>query len=174
MTNIYTKTGDKGMSSLYDGKRLSKGNEIFDALGDVDELNAAIGIAIWNQRNTAGVVNSQLEYIQNTLLHVGASLATPSDGVKKDTVKFNNGETEILEKWIDEHTEKLPKLREFILPRHQLHMARAVCRRAERNIVKLGYAADPELIRYMNRLSDYLFTAARVLSEEEILWKKNN
>lgn len=165
---IYTKTGDKGETSLFDGKRVPKNDPVIEALGAVDELNCAIGVAL------AARTNEQLESIQCTLFELGAVIA--------DSKKTLKSQVENLEKWIDEMEEKLPPLKAFILPgghpaAAQLHLARSICRRAERAVVALG-SKQEELIVYLNRLSDYLFMAARFTNHEtetdDIEWKSRN
>lgn len=185
---IYTKTGDDGSSSLYNGERKEKDDLVFDALGVTDELNSLIGVAreYCEGLPNSGVLCSQLETIQSRLLDVGSAVATPLDNATEKKVAraaFPTGPTEDLERWIDAFDEKLPPLTNFILPSGGqaasfLHLARTTCRRAERKIVPLVRAAkvQAEVARYMNRLSDYLFTvarfAARAANKEEVIYKK--
>lgn len=142
---IYTKTGDKGMTGLFSGKRVSKKSPIIETLGSIDELNAWLGVI------------GGLEEIQKDLMVINSFIA----GFK---VKIPGSEW--LEKEIDRMEKKLPKLRNFILPKGQIHLARAVCRRAERDMIKAGFK-----IIYLNRLSDYLFVLARTKTKKEIVWK---
>lgn len=170
---IYTKTGDSGTTGLVGGDRVSKADPLMSAIGDVDELNAIVGVT-----RTHSVDSQDLQSIQNWLFDLGAELATPAGS------KFVNqsiGERQIawLEASIDEMTSQLEPLRNFILPGGTaygaaLHHARTVCRRAERSVIALN-AARPELIRFLNRLSDWLFVAARFANREQgdILWSKS-
>ncbi|PNW87885.1 hypothetical protein CHLRE_01g005850v5 [Chlamydomonas reinhardtii] len=167
---IYTRSGDAGQASLFNGERLYKDDDVFQALGDVDELNSALGVASAFITNTKML--EQLETIQSRLIDVGSAVATPlptSDEDKLQRTHFAGKEhTEQLEAWIDAMDEDLPKLTKFILPSGGqaaacLHHARSVCRRAERSVVVLSrrQAVSSEVNMYVNRLSDYLFTAAR-------------
>lgn len=167
---IYTRTGDAGETSLFDNSRVSKADARVDAYGEVDELNAWIGSA-----RAAGVdadVAATLEAIQRDLFAVGARLADPSaliaDRVTKAVV--TPADVQRLEELIDRLETELPPLRRFILPGGTpagalLHLARTVCRRAERRVVGLGDgAADAGVIVYLNRLSDLLFVMARAVN----------
>ncbi|KAG2435458.1 hypothetical protein HYH02_011958 [Chlamydomonas schloesseri] len=167
---IYTRSGDTGQASLFNGERLYKDDDVFQALGDVDELNSALGVA--SSFITNPVMLEQLETVQSRLIDVGSAVATPlpsSDEAKLQRTHFAGAEhTAQLEAWIDAMDEQLPKLTKFILPSGgqaaaSLHHARSVCRRAERSIVVLSrrQAVSSEVNMYINRLSDYLFTAAR-------------
>ncbi|CAD7701680.1 unnamed protein product [Ostreobium quekettii] len=170
---IYTKTGDLGESSLFNGARKRKDDRVFNALGDVDELNSAVGVAREFCEEVKGGegVASQLETVQTYLLDVGSACATPitsSTPEKLRRVQFDSELVQILEEWIDSMDEELPTLSQFILPSGGkaasfLHLARAVCRRAERSVVPLIDSSDVEdsVGKFLNRLSDYLFTAAR-------------
>lgn len=182
---IYTKTGDKGTSSLYNGERRSKTDDVFKALGDVDELNSLLGIA--REHIGESTVDTQIQEIQSRLLDVGSCIATPaetSSESKRQRVEFESDHVERLESWIDEHSEALPALTQFILPSgglaaSHLHLARAVCRRAERSVIacylspadgdhETNQASSDGRVRvYLNRLSDYLFTVARVCAFKE-------
>jgi cob(I)alamin adenosyltransferase len=187
---IYTKTGDEGESSLYNGQRKPKSDGVFAALGDIDEVNACIGAATEHCKTGPGEsglrVATQLGEIQSRLLDVGSAIATPLDTSserKVAVVAFDESASDKLEGWIDEMDADLPALRAFILPSGglaaaQLHVARAVCRRAERSVVSLGTESVSQSVRiYLNRLSDYLFTAARFVAkgagEPETTYKKN-
>ena len=182
---IYTKTGDGGSSSLYNGERRQKTDRIFAALGDVDELNSLIGIAREYLPVTGEELNTQLETIQSRLLDIGSCIATPesSSDTKLQRVAFSTDHVNHLEEWIDAHTSDLPTLTQFILPSGgkaaaHLHLARSVCRRSERSTLA---CEEPERLkevtRYLNRLSDYLFTAARVCAlldgRPEVLYRKS-
>ena len=183
---IYTKTGDKGSSSLYSGARRDKDDAVFAALGDVDELNSVMGVAREYAAPLDPTLATQLEIIQSRLLDVGSAVATPiptSHDTKLKRVAFDAASLEVVEKWIDEWTAELPPLTQFILPSGGaassfLHMARSVCRRAERSVVPLARdgSTDETVAVYLNRLSDYLFTAARIAAKKdgksEVVYKK--
>lgn len=184
---IYTKTGDAGESSLYNGQRLPKDDDYFQALGDVDELNSVIGVAReYCEEGNHNETTTQLEIIQSILLDVGSAVATPlpsSSKHKLERTKFDATHTPIVEGWLDAMDDALPPLKNFILPSGGkaasfLHMARSVCRRAERAVVVLQRkdVVDNEVAIFMNRLSDYLFTAARFVSlqagKPEVIYKK--
>lgn len=179
---IYTKKGDQGKTQLLGGEIVRKNNDRISSYGTIDELNAFIG-NIYDQ----DISRSQKETlfkIQNHLFNIGSIIAF--DGKKKNiklpTIKSK--EIELLEKSIDEMQDKLPLLKEFILPSgHSIaslcHIARAVCRRAERHLVSLSENENINkfIIPYLNRLSDYLFVLARYIAKEkggsEISWEKN-
>lgn len=175
-TKIYTKTGDKGETSLFTGERVLKNHQYIEALGDVDECNSLIGaaLAFFPKESLLNSTKDQLIIIQHALFDVGAALATPRKSAveaKLKKTRFDYEEVNLLEKWIDRMEEQLPKLTHFILPGGHpagamLHVSRSVCRRAERVIVPLnkqGDVADQVLI-YLNRLSDYLFVASRFIN----------
>lgn len=163
---IYTRTGDAGQTSLFDNSRVSKAHPRVDAYGEVDELNAALGVA-----RAAGVdpdIDAALIHIQRDLFAVGAQLADPADKLAERVTKavVTDADIERLEGLIDHLESELRPLTRFILAggapaSAQLHFARTVCRRAERRIVALDPAADAVVVRYMNRLSDLLFVMAR-------------
>jgi cob(I)alamin adenosyltransferase len=168
---IYTKTGDTGETSLFDNTRVSKADARVDAYGEVDELNACLGAA-----RAAGVddeIGTLIESLQRDLFALGARLADPSRRIapRVEKVTIGDAAVERLEQTIDRLEATLPPLRRFILPGGcvagaALHLARTVCRRAERRVIGLGAAAiDPILIVYMNRLSDLLFVMARVVNQ---------
>ena len=176
---IYTKTGDKGTSSLYNLERRPKDDAIFEALGDTDELSASIGIAREYCTECDNGLNAKLVEIQSRLIDIGSAIATPmssekSNESKRQRVAFDEHNALDLESWIDELDATLPALRNFILPSgghssSHLHLARAICRRCERRIVALrrnGDVSDAVSI-YMNRLSDFLFVAARFAAQHE-------
>jgi cob(I)alamin adenosyltransferase len=163
---IYTKTGDDGTTSLFSGGRVSKTDLRVEAYGTVDELNAVIGVA------RAGHLNPQTDQwlgkIQNQLFHLGADLATPPDAKTQSVVRIDAAAVQWLETSIDQMTEELPALKAFILPggtlvAAQIHVARTVCRRAERAVVRLAQSKEigPYPLQYLNRLSDFLFVLAR-------------
>ncbi|MCP4884889.1 MAG: cob(I)yrinic acid a,c-diamide adenosyltransferase [Flavobacteriales bacterium] len=184
---IYTKTGDDGKTSLFGGTRVRKSNLRIDAYGTVDELNSYIGLV--KDQTDNEFVASDLLRIQNKLFAVGAMLATPiekqklKDGTDRLKIeKVEADEIKYLESQIDLMDEELEPMRHFILPGgHTLvsfcHIARCVCRRAERITVELAESEEinPNIITYLNRLSDYLFVLARKLTKdykvEEIPWK---
>lgn len=184
---IYTKTGDSGETSLFSGQRVPKNNLFIEGLGVIDECNSTIGLAISFMQNDAVLkdVVHQLEIVQHTLFDLGASLATPrtkANAHKLEKTRFDHDGIELLEKWIDQMDEKLPELHTFILPGgHQagafLHLARSICRRAERTITPLIYSADisNNVIVYINRLSDYLFVLSRYVNllsaQPETAWQ---
>jgi cob(I)alamin adenosyltransferase len=177
---IYTKTGDSGETSLFGNTRVSKADARVDAYGEVDEINACLGAV-----RAAGVdadIASALEAIQQDLFALGARLADPSARIAARVTKAAIGESDVqrLEEIIDRLENELPPLRRFILPGGApagaaLHVARTVCRRAERRVVALGAdAVEPILLAYLNRLSDLLFVAARVVNHRagvpEVEW----
>ncbi len=177
---IYTKTGDRGDTRLFDGTKVRKHDDRVEAYGDVDELNSFIGAAAAFVSDPAIV--DLLTEIQKELFSVGAQLADPKFR-EQTRSKFQIPRTRIqaLEDAIDGFEAELPPLRQFILAGggHAgalLHVARTVCRRAERRVVSLSEktAVNPDVIEYLNRLSDFLFVVARVVnhreSKQEILW----
>lgn len=176
---IYTKTGDTGETSLFGGKRLPKSNTRIDAYGTVDELNSYVGLV--RDCVTADELKVLLKEVQDRLFTIGSNLA--SDPTKDMQVPdINETDIEILEKEMDRMDELLPPLKSFILPGgHPIvsycHLARCVCRRAERLVVALHLVepVEPILIRYLNRLSDYFFTLSRMLAKdlgaEEVKWE---
>lgn len=173
---IYTRTGDTGETALFGGKRVSKDDARIEAYGTVDELNSFIGVAraAWPESPADG----ELEKIQNDLFDVGAQLAAPGND------RFTGADPrriEELERAIDHAEKELTPLTNFILPggsmaAAQLHVARTVCRRAERIVVSLGNEAPQGAIVYLNRLSDFLFVAARFVNAKletaDVIWKK--
>lgn len=175
---IYTKTGDTGDTSLFGGKRLPKSHIRIDAYGTVDELNAFIGLV----RDVIGTeeIRSVLKQIQDRLFTIGASLASDPDK-NLPTPDIVEADVELLEKEIDRMSANLPPLKNFILPGGHphvsyCHVARCVCRRAERLVVALNLEAaiPPIIIHYLNRLSDYLFVLGRQIAKdlgaEEVIW----
>jgi len=177
---IYTKTGDSGDTSLFDNTRVSKADSRVDAYGEVDELNACLGAA-----RAAGVgidLAASLESIQKDLFALGARLADPSVRIAPRITKaaITVEAVERLEQLIDRLEIEMPPLRSFILPGGSiggalLHLARTVCRRAERRVIALGSGVvDPILVVYLNRLSDLLFVMARAVNhragEPEVEW----
>ena len=177
---IYTKTGDAGATGLGDGSRVGKDHPRVSAYGDVDELNAALGVAIAHAPDVA--LAGLLTAVQRDLFAIGARLADPRGGAPaKDKVTLPADRLAALEQAIDEREARLPALTAFILPggapaAAHLHVARTVCRRAERAVVALGRegAVDPAIVVYLNRLSDLLFVLARdanrAAGREETKW----
>lgn len=162
---IYTKTGDQGETGLFGGGRVSKDSLRVNAYGEVDELNAVLGVARAIGLDTR--LDALLARIQAELFVVGADLATP--GEAKYIPRMNAERVALLEQEIDQFEQELEPLKQFILPggalvAAQLHLARTVCRRAERGVVTLAAheAVNPHVLVYLNRLSDWLFTLARV------------
>lgn len=164
ITRVYTKTGDDGTTSLVDGSRVSKASPRVEAYGEVDELNAVLGITRGHIADAG--ISGLLREIQNELFIMGADLASPP-GVNAPRVSDHS--VKMLESVIDEYLEELEPLKEFILPSggpggSYLHLARTVSRRAERKVVKLMESEDigKNALVYLNRLSDLLFVLARV------------
>lgn len=178
MTKIYTKTGDLGDTGLFDGSRVSKADPRVDAYGEIDELNAWLGIVRANGRETSGTagIDTQmvdcLERLQRDLFAVGATLADPRHKIAKRVAKALITDADILrlEQWIDAFEKELTPLTRFILAGGSkagaaLHVARTVCRRAERRMVSLGDGeVDPVVLIFVNRLSDLLFVMARLVN----------
>lgn len=177
---IYTKTGDKGATGLVGGNRISKSHIRLDAYGTVDELNAHIGLLV--ALNSDEAVNQLLLKVQNTLFVVGSKLASDEKGrAYTDELKFSEEDIIFLETAIDLYDKELSPIKNFVLPGgsalvSQCHVARAVCRRAERCVVRLAETTEiePLIVQYLNRLSDYLFILSRKLAKnqgiEEIYW----
>jgi cob(I)alamin adenosyltransferase len=182
INRVYTKTGDDGTTALVGGDRVPKDDPRIDAYGTVDELNATVGlvIAALARSQAAAKLTPILTRVQNELFNLGAELATPDQHRKVPSVQERHIES--LEREMDELNDELPELRSFVLPgggdaAAALHLARTVCRRAERCIVALarGATVAPEAIRYVNRLSDALFVfsrwTARADGQPEPLWE---
>ena len=170
---IYTRTGDTGSTGLFGGPRVAKDDDRIEAYGTVDELNAAIGTA--RSAHLGNQVDSQLEIIQHALFSIGAELATPEPDDHSMGI-ISNPHIGQLEQWIDQHESGLSPLKEFILPAGDagathLHLARAICRRAERRVVTLARrhetSVSEDLIIYLNRLSDLLFVLTRVVNQTQ-------
>lgn len=179
---IYTKTGDKGSTSLIGGTKVPKNDIRIETYGTVDELNSWIGLV--NDQLNDEEFKNELKEIQDRLFTIGSALAT--DAEKEPKMKLpdlTSGDIEFLEKRIDAMTAALPPMKNFILPGghvtvSSIHITRCVCRRAERltvNMQQHNLFVDEKLIQYLNRLSDYLFTLARFVAQklgaEEIPWK---
>lgn len=183
LNKIYTKTGDDGTTGLVDGSRIAKNDAGMAAIGDVDELNSALGVAICEVVDAALV--QSLRIIQNDLFDLGADLATPAgegdDFSPSDMVlRVTLSQVERLESEIDSINDQLDPLTSFILPGGDksaatIHLARAIARRAERTAVGAAQvmAINPHALAYVNRLSDYLFVLGRMLNnggKADILW----
>jgi cob(I)alamin adenosyltransferase len=179
---IYTKTGDAGETGLFGAQRVRKDDARIEAYGTVDELNAAIGLARCEPLSAA--IDQCLLRVQSELFSVGAELATP-DAEKHGHALVGESHIAALEQAIDELETHLPPLRQFILPGGSrgaacLHLARGICRRAERRVITLAGQAEgvvsDRIIRYQNRLGDYLFVAARAAGRDsgaaELPWQK--
>ena len=177
---IYTKTGDKGTTSLIGGTRLSKAHVRIDAYGTVDELNSYIGLLRDQPVNKNR--RDLLKEIQDRLFTIGSHLASESDQKKKILPDLLDEDITLLEREMDSIDSQVPALKSFILPGgHQSvsfgHVARTVCRRAERAVIHLQQGEEVEdiVIRYLNRLSDYLFMLCRAMTYEldieEVTWK---
>ena len=169
---IYTKTGDKGDTKLFDGTQVRKDDPRVDAYGEVDELNATLGAAAAFLEDSE--LKSILYDVQRDLFSIGAALADPRHKGSKEKSRLNPARVTVIEQSIDRFETELPALRQFILAGGSpagalLHVARTVCRRAERRVVALKDAADvdPLLVEYLNRLSDYLFVLARLVNQRE-------
>jgi len=188
---IYTRTGDTGDTSLFDGTRVRKDHPRVAAYGDIDELHAWIGLACslgllaapeaWSRPGLTSEIREELQRIQRDLFALGAQLADPADKLAPRVTKAVVGDDDVarLEALIDRLDAELPKLRRFILAGGApagaaLHVARTICRRAERQMVALDPLIDPVLLRYVNRLSDLLFVMARVINHHarapEVEW----
>ena len=177
LNKIYTKTGDGGDTALGDGERVLKDSLRVSAYGNVDELNASIGI-ITLYANTE--LKRKLKNIQNDLFDIGADLCVPISEKNKDRLRLSTNQIETLELEIDEMNSILEPLNSFVLPggcrsATFLHMARTICRRAERSVVSLRSREkiNANTLIYLNRLSDWLFVASRVENQEnssEVLW----
>jgi cob(I)alamin adenosyltransferase len=167
---IYTKTGDRGETSLFDGTRVMKTDARVAAYGDVDELQAVIGVAA---AHTGGELAAIAGSVQRDLFALGARLADPTHKIAPRVSKIVIDETSVarLEQWIDTLEAGLPPLRHFVLAGGSpggslLHLARTVCRRAERAVLALGMdTVEPIVLMYLNRLSDLLFVMARAANQ---------
>jgi len=187
LDRIYTRGGDAGQTSLANGARARKDDIRVEAYGAVDETNAAIGVARLAIEARDGRLDEMLAHIQNDLFDLGAQLATPVDPAKplpdpSTRLSVVQAQVDRLEREIDELNAPLAPLKSFVLPggtaaAAHLHLARAICRRAERVMVTLANAAgeqvEPTALRYVNRLSDFLFVASRFVNrgEGDVLWK---
>ncbi len=190
MTRIYTRSGDNGETGLFGGQRVDKDDLRVEAYGAVDELNALLGVVRLHVSDAA--MDGLLQHIQNDLFSVGSDLATPEEkDANKGRIQIqrvSTGQVAFLEAQIDHYEDALPLLTYFILPgghasAASLHHARTVCRRAERRTITLARAVadtapvNPDVIRYLNRLSDLLFVLARAANQlagvEDVRWTVN-
>jgi cob(I)alamin adenosyltransferase len=178
LTKIYTRGGDRGETSLGDGSRVSKLDPRVVAYGAVDELNSQLGLALAST-HLDDELRSPLERIQNELFDLGADLSVPFEA-GDGRLRVTQDQVDELERLCDRHNEKLPELKSFVLPggneaAARLHVARAVCRRAELAALAAGEqtAIDPLVVVYLNRLSDLLFILARAANAggDEPLWR---
>lgn len=178
---LYTGTGDAGTTSLTDGSRINKDSVRLEAYGTVDEFSSFVGVVI-SHKDCPEIIKEHLTRVQTELFYIGAILATPDKGEEKQELPALEKRIPDLEHWIDHLDELTPKIRTFVLPggseiSAHCHVARTVCRRAERRIITLASESyvSPLIITYFNRLSDYLFIATRyanhVLGVEELLWQ---
>ncbi len=193
ITKVYTRAGDAGQTRLAGGTEISKADLRIEAYGTVDELNAVIGVVrtlagqVQNHKTEMGRLDRMLHRVQNDLFDVGGELATPAEALHPDQTCVGAAEVEALEGWIDTLNEDLGPLTEFTLPGGGpvgafFHQARTVCRRGERRVVALcqedpGALRDASsVVRYLNRLSDWLFVAgrwaAKTSGEPEFLWER--
>jgi cob(I)alamin adenosyltransferase len=171
LTRIYTRAGDAGETSLGDGRRVPKTDARVEAYGAVDELNAALGLVL--AADVPDELRSSLELVQNELFDLGADLSVPLDA-KRERLRIDRAQVERLEELCDRVNAELEPLKSFVLPggtelAARLHLARTVCRRAERRAVALAAEAEvnPEALSYLNRLSDLLFILARAANARE-------
>lgn len=175
LTKIYTRTGDGGTTGLSDGSRVAKDAPRIEAIGDVDELNSAIGVLL--AEDLPATLRASMIAVQHDLLDMGGELSLPGHGI------INEGHIGGLEHELDTLNAALPALRDFVLPGGSkaaaaAHLARTVCRRAERRLVALSRdePVPPPLLHYLNRLSDLLFVCARALNRhaggDDVLWQQ--
>ena len=176
LSKIYTRTGDTGTTGMADGSRLAKDSLRMHAIGDVDELNSMIGVVI--NKSLSADIQDNLITIQHDLFNLGGQLAMP------DYAMINQQRIDWLESTLDKMNEQLEPLKEFILPGGDeascfCHMARTICRRAERSLVSLNAETEINgvLLAYINRLSDWLFVASRMINKvqgkAEVYWQSD-
>jgi cob(I)alamin adenosyltransferase len=184
LNKIYTKTGDAGTTALGSGERVPKHALRIAAYGTVDETNAAVGLARIHLGREHAALDASLSRIQNDLFDLGADLCVPDRGqtFEHEPLRVSEAQVRRLEQEIDEMNSELRPLRSFVLPGGSpaaaaLHVARTVCRRAERLVVELaaapGETVGAEALKYVNRLSDYLFVASRYVNDrgaKDVLW----
>ncbi len=177
LTKIYTRTGDQGTTGLGNGQRIAKSHRRVEAMGMVDELNSVIGLLLCEE--ISGHIRDILQFVQHRLFDIGGELSIPGHTV------ITEQNIEQLEVWIDEMNDPLPPLKEFILPGGSKaaavsHLARTVCRRAERSVIQLAEEQEglvqTDSIAYLNRLSDLLFVLSRQLNRErnvpDVFWQR--
>tara|TARA_X000000950_G_scaffold288632_1_gene406413 strand:- start:4121 stop:4678 length:558 start_codon:yes stop_codon:yes gene_type:complete len=174
LDKIYTRGGDKGYTSIVGSKRVKKSSLFIEAIGSVDELNAFLGLVNCYLPDKQKII---LTNIQNDLFDLGADLATPIN-IKKKSLRIHKSQTLNIEKEINKINTTLKPLKSFILPggnklSSMIHLARTISRRCEVNIVKLHqkHKVNLEILKYINRLSDFLFVLARHNNKNELLWK---
>ena len=186
LTKIYTRVGDKGTTSLADGTRVLKNSARINAYGNIDELNSSLGM-VRDQVElllSADEIVQKVMVVQNELFELGGELSLPPEIVNKKSNLIGSRQIQRLEAEIDEWNEVLPPLKNFVLPGgHPLnsmtHLARTICRRAERELVAATEIEEirEDVLSYLNRLSDWLFVCARYLSHlvnaEEVLWNQS-
>ena len=181
---IYTRTGDDGGTALFGGGRVRKDDRRVEAYGTVDELNSVVGWCVTQASDDR--IRTRLELLQHDLFTLGAELATPparKGRARPDTPPLPVARVAEMEAWMDEAETELPELRSFVLPGGStgaaaLHVARTVCRRAERAVVRLANEehVDGDVLRFLNRLSDLFFVLARLENvrsgREDVVWRK--
>lgn len=178
LSKIYTKSGDKGKTALGDGERIFKDHARIEAIGEVDEANAFIGLAF---QCSTDEIKTLLQKIQNNLFDLGADLCVKDGEKTTNKLKVTKEQVSFLEAMIDTYNQSLPNLTSFVLPggtefATALHLARTVVRRAERRVISLSHEnnINPEIIKYLNRLSDLLFVLARFSNHQssrgDVLW----
>lgn len=182
-SSLYTRTGDAGMTSLVGGTRVKKNSARLEAYGTIDELSSALG-AIASDKTCDAEVAGQVKMVQNELFNIGSYLATDvPEGTHPLCNSLTPEKMAQLESWIDTLDEQTPKVNAFVLPggcelASKAHMARVICRRAERRLLDLADESwvDPQVISFVNRLSDYLFIVARYCNfmqgVDEVVWQK--
>ena len=172
---VYTKTGDKGSTSLVGGERIGKDDQRIEAYGTVDELNSFVGLL--SDKVNIDIVKEQLRLIQHYLFVIGSNLACGDKTKIKHIPDLDESQTTLLESYIDDFEKGLPAMTNFVLPSgHEsvslTHCVRAICRRSERRVVSLNN--EPNVVVYLNRLSDYFFVLSRFLAKklkvEEVKW----
>jgi cob(I)alamin adenosyltransferase len=180
LNKIYTRSGDTGTSALGTGERRSKADLRFAVIGTIDETNAVVGLARLSTREAAGDIDAMLARIQNDLFDLGADLAAPESPKGRPRLRVSAAQVERLEREIDALNAELRPLTSFVLPGGSeasaaLHLCRTVARRAERLMVELSTreSVTAEGLRYVNRLSDFFFVAARYMNDRgagDVLW----
>ena len=171
MARIYTRSGDAGQTGLANGTRIDKQDKLVEVIGDIDELNAHIGLIRADKPQQD--INTELATIQHQLFDIGAQVAQYKDN------PIESQQVTQLEQWIDQHQSTVPPIKQFILPAgnrigSHVHLARSICRRAERHawLASQHHPIESEVMQYLNRLSEYLFVLGRVLNEDdEVFWQ---